>query len=320
MPAAVTPRSRKVLKVPKNLQHDIESNEPTTKVKKKPPNIIIKLKNERFLISQNKIELINNNNKNESSDDASNNNEEDHKSKNHDSSSEYLTIDCDKNIHYGDPTEKEAFKLLQDYLDKTPEMYSLLASHGLLESLHICREEEETIEFDFQLSDLPINTRIEALELEVFNNLAVFDRVDEIEAAMNEEYCKEVTVKSSKPGDQRKAHPGVKVLYDCKTCDKVFMTWHDLITHETVHDAVLSCDICEKTFRKKSYFETHKDIHKCSICGQMEKLNSRQVCVKCDDEQGSQSRSNRRSVRDSSRWRSREALSKKRVMLKIRYF
>merc|ERR1719154_103704 len=112
----------------------------------------------------------------------------------------------------------------------------------------------------------------------------------------------------------------MKVLYDCKSCGQVFLTWFDLHKHETVHSTVLKCDICDKTFRKENYFETHKEIHKCTICGVAEKLNSKQVCVKCDQKE-SQRRSEKysRCLKDSSsRSRLRAALNMNNLLLKNR--
>ena len=50
--------------------------------------------------------------------------------------------------------------------------------------------------------------------------------------------------------------------------------------HETVHDKVFSCGVCEKTFRKEAYLKTHKDIHFCSNCGVYEKFRGT-ICDTC---------------------------------------
>ena len=69
---------------------------------------------------------------------------------------------------------------------------------------------------------------------------------------------------------------GVKVLYDYKAT-----TMGEFQNHrEMIHAKVFSCDVCEKNFRKDSYFKTHKDMHVCSKCGVFEKFKGT-ICDSC---------------------------------------
>ena len=54
-----------------------------------------------------------------------------------------------------------------------------------------------------------------------------------------------------------------------------------------IHAKVFSCGVCEKNFRKESYFKTHKDMHVCSKCGVFEKFKG----TMCDSYKGKKKKS-----------------------------
>ena len=86
---------------------------------------------------------------------------------------------------------------------------------------------------------------------------------------------------------------GVKFLYDCKAT-----TMGELQNHqEMIHAKVFSCGVCEKTFRKESYFKTHKDIHVCSKCGVCEKFKG----TICDTCKGKKMKSLLRTIKSSKK-------------------
>lgn len=332
-----TPSPRKVLKVPSYLKDIVpgDSSDKTmsSPARRKPPNLIIKLKNERFLVSQNKIEVINNNepNNNGSGD------KEDKSKQDNASSDRALIINCDTDNL--DEIQKEAFDLLSDYLSSNPDLHNLLAANGLLDNVNSSAKVDQDsgdLDFDFSFSDIPLNTRPDTLESEVFKGLGVFDNIDEIEASFVEEIC-EPAAKEDNPrsftshyytSHDRKSSLGVrnqKVLYDCKVCAKVFITWFELHDHEAVHDTRdLVCEICEKSFRKESYLTTHMDIHRCTKCGDIRKLNAKQLCGKCEKKE-SQRRADLRKKeakinKDIYRWRVNQALTLNKVLLRSRQF
>ena len=49
---------------------------------------------------------------------------------------------------------------------------------------------------------------------------------------------------------------------------------------EMIHAKVFSFGVCEKNFRKESYFKTHKDMHVCNKCGVFEKFKGT-ICYSC---------------------------------------
>jgi len=299
----------------------------------KPPSLIIKLKNERFITAKNQVETINKNNnvvidpkkddndnfeeiievENFSEEDVCDVDEVQHVSclveevivehgcdddvlvvKNPnatfdfeddgdkmpelelpevDSSSKHSNLNNDE----VQTLEEHVLDLLERFIQDNPEGYSLV-KHDLEKNLFG--------DLDSYLGELMPRARdLDTLEKEVWDGMDIFDRVEEIEV---EAYAQDLITAShtfhsgirSRKSRVKKACGG-KVLYDCKICQGVFMTMGELhYHHETVHDKVFSCGVCEKTFRKEVYLETHKDIHFCSNCGVYEKFKGT-ICDSC---------------------------------------
>ena len=167
---------------------------------------------------------------------------------------------------------------------------------------------EEELEFsDF----IPlVNTgNLDNLERELYDNMDAFDRIDEIES------CSQDLLHHRRKSKQvLKSNTGIKVLYDCKTCEKVFMTLNELNQHELEHEIDYVCDICEKTFRKESYLNLHRDIHVCRNCGISSKLKNC-LCSKCEQFSSSPSRK-RKAVNSESLKLKRQAMSNLHLFLK----
>lgn len=173
--------------------------------------------------------------------------------------------------------EDHVLDLLERFIQDNPEGHSLV-KHDLEKNLFG--------DLDSYLGELMPRARdLDTLEKEVWDDMDIFDRVEEIEV---EAYAQDLVTAShtfhfgirSRKSRVKKACGG-KVLYDCKICQGVFMTMGELhYHHETVHDKVFSCGVCEKTFRKEVYLETHKDIHFCSNCGVYEKFKGT-ICDSC---------------------------------------
>ena len=126
----------------------------TKKIKKKIPNLVIRLKNERFLVTQKKIEMINNNAILENNNEIKCLNEE-----------KLVQSVCDTSC-----LETEASKLSNKEI-----LLSNASSSG---------NDEDTIVDEFQVSpadlaNLPRN--LDQLEKEVYDGLSIFDKVDELE-------------------------------------------------------------------------------------------------------------------------------------------
>ena len=299
----------------------------------KPPSLIIKLKNERFITAKNQVETINKNNnvvidpkkddndnfeeiievENFSEEDVCDVDEVQHVSclveeviVEHGCDDDVLVVknpnatfdfedDGDKmpelelpevdlsskhshlNNDEVQTLEEHVLDLLERFIQDNPEGYSLV-KHDLEKNLFG--------DLDSYLGELMPRARdLDTLEKEVWDGMDIFDRVEEIEV---EAYAQDLITAShtfhsgirSRKSRVKKACGG-KVLYDCKICQGVFMTMGELhYHHETVHDKVFSCGVCEKTFRKEVYLETHKDIHFCSNCGVYEKFKGT-ICDSC---------------------------------------
>jgi len=262
--------------------------------KLKPPNIVIKLRNERFLISKNKVEIINNNEHN-------NNVVEDvNVQSDHDDSilSEKLRNgECQSHRKVD---TKNVFKLLEEFHQNNPdflskynevssgspvssekdneEPFNSLISWECNQNLPLPGEwDPDVLQFSFEevAPFAPIHS--EKLEQEVFGNLDLFERIDEFQS-MSEDV---EVIPVQRPKNFFKCQSGMKIMYDCKiaNCEKVFMTLRELNDHELEHEKVSLCDICDKKFRKESYLMVHKKIHICSVCGKYAKLQKTQ----CDD-------------------------------------
>ena len=268
----------------------------TKKIKKKIPNLVIRLKNERFLVTQNKIEMINNN--------ALLENNNQIKCLNGEKLSESV---CGTSC-----LETEASKLLQDVLKSNKEILSS----------NVCSSaaDEDNIVDEFHIStadlaSLPRN--LDQLEKEVYDGLSIFDKVDELE----EFHVLEVpsSFSSYRSKGERKINAGLKVLYDCRSCNKVFMTWHELNAHEQEHEKTIVCEICDKSFRKENYLESHKDIHKCCICGQYGQLVGTR-CKSCDGIKISSIKSMSKRMKESKLWRQKAIKNLNRFLLKNRSY
>ena len=169
----------------------------------------------------------------------------------------------------------QVLNLLERFVQDNTEAHSLL-KHDTERNLFG--------DLDSSLGELMPKARsLDTLEKEVYEGLNIFDRVDEIEA--QEHLRGRGNTFHSGNLNHRKSRPkkacGVKVLYDCKACEGVFMTMSELLHHqESVHDKAYSCQVCEKTFRKEAYLEIHRDIHFCSHCGVFEKFKGT-ICDQC---------------------------------------
>jgi len=299
----------------------------------KPPSLIIKLKNERFITAKNQVEMINKNN----------NVVIDHKKDDNENFEQIIEVEnfSEKDVFDVDGVQCESC-LVEEVIvehgcdddvlvvknpnatfdveddgdgDKTPELpeVDLSSKHSHLNNDEVQTLEEHVLDLlerfiqdnpegyslvkhdleknlfgdlDSYLGELMPRARdLDTLEKEVWDGMDIFDRVEEIEV---ETYAQDLITAShtfhsgirSRKSRVKKACGG-KVLYDCKICQGVFMTMGELhYHHQTVHDKVFSCGVCEKTFRKEVYLETHKDIHFCSNCGVYEKFKGT-TCDSC---------------------------------------
>lgn len=289
----------------------------------KPPSLIIKLKNERFITAKNKVETIENNNfvTDSKKDDNGNFEQIDCCSVN-----EVLDVDevacetclveetivehgCDDDViivqnlnstidvEDGGDKRQEVTEadLSTSQVHPNNDDVQILEDHTLdlleqfvqdnLEAHFLVKHDLEKSLFgdlDSCLSELMPRARdLDTLEKEVWEGLDIFNRVDEIEA--RESMSVGNSFHTGNPNRKTRVRKvcGVKVLYDCKTCEGVFMTMGELLNHqEMIHAKVFSCGVCEKTFRKEVYLETHKDIHVCSICGVFKKFKGT-ICDSC---------------------------------------
>jgi len=264
--------------------------------KLKPPNIVIKLRNERFFISKNKVEVINNNNEH-------NNNVKESDVVVTSDNDDQVFLDklkngeCQKHRKFD---TKNVFKLLEEFFQNKPDFlhkwkevsidpdFPVISEKYKEESLKSLisleniqdppsTDEPEILQFSFDevASFAPIH--LEKLEQDVFSNLDVFDRIEEIESMIEDVEVLPVP----RPKSLFKCQSGMKIMFDCKiaNCEKVFMTLNELNQHELEHEKISLCDICNKNFRKESYLMVHKKIHICTVCGKYAKLQRTQ----CDD-------------------------------------
>jgi len=287
----------------------------------KPPSLIIKLKNERFITAKNEVETIKNNNVVTNSKKDNNDNFE----QLHDRCGDVLPVEeqvacesclveetivehsCDDDVIVVETINST----LEENGVKTPELTEAESSTGqvhldnddvqlledhtlvLLEQFVQDNSEAHTLikqdiekdlfgDLDSCLSELMPRVRdLDTLEKEVWDGLDIFNRVDEIESRDLMSVGHSFHSGNSNRKSRVKKACGVKVLYDCKTCSGVFMTMGELLYHqERIHAKVFSCDVCEKTFRKEAYLETHRDIHFCSNCGVFEKFKGT-ICDPC---------------------------------------
>ena len=173
--------------------------------------------------------------------------------------------------------EDHVLDLLEQFIQDNPEGHSLV-KHDIEKNLFG--------DLDSYLGELMPRARdLDTLEKEVWDGMDIFDRVEEIEVEAHAQDLITASHNFHSGNLSRKARVkkacGGKVLYDCKSCQGVFMTMGELHYHqETVHEKVFSCGVCEKTFRKEAYLETHRDIHFCSNCGVYEKFKGT-ICDSC---------------------------------------
>ena len=172
-----------------------------------------------------------------------------------------------------------SLELLEKFVQDNPEAHALV-KHDLSGDLDTCLSELMPRVWDFN-----------KFEKEVFNRVSRWDRFSGFNV------CNSASNSFHSGNQNRKSRVkkacGVKVLYDCKVT-----TMGELQNHqEMIHAKVFSCGVCEKTFRKESYFKTHKDIHVCSKCGVCEKFKG----TICDTCKGKKMKSLLRTIKSSKK-------------------
>ncbi len=341
----------------------------------KPPSLIIKVKNERFITAKNEVETIRNNNvvTNPKKDDNDNFEQLDDRCSDKDvlPVEEVTCESClveETVVEHGCDDDVIIVKTIISTLDveedgdKTPEVTEAESSTGqdhldnyavqlledhtldLLEQFVQDNSEAHTLikqdiekdlfgDLDSCLSELMPRVRdLDTLEKEVWDGLDIFNRVDEIESRDLMSVGHSFHSGNSNRKSRVKKACGVKVLYDCKACPGVFMTMGELLNHqERIHAKVFSCDVCEKTFRKEAYLETHRDIHFCSNCGVFEKFKGT-ICDPCKGKKKktlpSQMKSTKKSLStpmksslpNSNIWKKKAMANLSRFLMKSRSF
>ena len=134
------------------------------------------------------------------------------------------------------------------------EVKELPSSSVLLPSV-----EKSSIEdsFDLRRTDLPVIYNFEVFEEEVYQDIKVFDQIEEIEKHDHSM----VEIKLPTPCRKQKKQGGGKVLYECKICSKVFMQLSEFTEHEEKHQRDIICDICGKIQRSASHLLNHRTHH-----------------------------------------------------------
>ena len=177
--------------------------------------------------------------------------------------------------------EAEAFDLLEAFFKSNPHLETTLSNENV-SMIASASEDHLTLEdFTIKLQSF------EELENDVFKGLDIFDKVGEIENkfAAEEEVCilePNIHLGFRNPKTKSNKKPaGVKVLYDCKICEKVLMSKWELVEHESSHKKEFVCEVCSRSFRKEIHLNAHMDIHTCSKCGILGKLKLNKKCNLC---------------------------------------
>ena len=219
--------------------------------------------------------------------------------------------------------EAEAFNLLEEFFKSNPHLEAALS----LENVSKISWEEPP-----PLDDFTIKLKgFEELEHDVFKGLHIFDKVEEIEnkfAAAEEVSILEPNIhldlaQRNPKTKSNKKPAGVKVLYDCKICEKVLMSKWELVEHESSHKKEFVCEICSRSFRKESHLNAHTDIHTCSKCGIIVKLKSNKKCNLCQIKTlDKKSKGLFKSSRDEKSWKCRREAIKNlgKLLMKRRSF
>jgi len=279
------------------------SNKSDVKVfKRKIPNLVIKLKNERFLVSQNKIEMINNNSRSENNNEIKN-----------------FCDELSERVNDNPCLDPETSQFLEEFLKSNPEVLISNACAEDVCNVDVTGDTDVVDEFQVshsELANLPRN--FDQLEKEVFEGLSIFDNIEDLEEI---QILQTITSTSNtRLKGERKNNSGLKVIYDCRSCSKVFMTWHELNMHEQEHDKTIVCEICDKSFRKENYLESHKDIHKCCVCGQFGQLVG-MTCKNCDGRGKITSvKSMSKKMKESRLWKKKTTINLNKFLLKNRSF
>ena len=219
--------------------------------------------------------------------------------------------------------EAEAFNLLEAFFKSNPHLETKLSNENVS---MIASDEEEHL----PLEDFTIKLQsFEELENDVFKGLDIFDKVGEIENkfAAEEEVCileSNIHLGLRNPKTKSNKKPaGVKVLYDCKICEKVLMSKWELIEHESSHKKEFVCEICSRSFRKEIHLNAHMDIHTCSKCGIIGKLKLNKKCNLCQIKAlDKKSKGQFKSSRDEKSWKCRREAIKNlgKLLMKRRSF
>ena len=169
----------------------------------------------------------------------------------------------------GDPAAlSDREELLADILGiiADSEVKEVSSSSVLVPSVEKSSLEES---IDLKKSDLPIIYNFKLFEQEVYQDIKVFDQVEEIEKHDHSM----VESRLPTPCRKQKKQGGGKMLYECKICSKVFMQLSEFTEHERNHQKDIICDICGKEQRSASHLLNHRTHHHpdlrekpCEVC------------------------------------------------------